>query len=372
MSDTRPFQLLIKPVGADCNLRCDYCFYLRAQELYAERGRHIMSDEVLERMVSGLMQLRFPQSVFAWQGGEPTLAGVDFFRRVVAFQQRYGISGQFVSNSLQTNGILLDEEWCRLFREYHFLVGLSMDGPQHIHDSVRKTGDGRGTWEKVRQSAHLMDQHNVEYNILCVVNAANIRMGADLLRWFVDNGFSYVQFIPCLEPGLEHNVDADAYGDFLCSTFDYWSKDGFGKVSVRDFDSILSARMGVPGVMCTYGRRCNHYIVIEHTGDVYPCDFYVYDEWKLGNLMDAPIESFMQHDLYRQFAGQKNKVPACRGCTWRKMCYGGCQKDRRIVGDVTQPSPLCPAYKKFFAHATPRLNALAKRLANRSPAPPPV
>ena len=354
--------VIAKPTGPICNLRCEYCFYLRAEDMYEKPGRHIMSDETLETMIAGLLELRFPQSVFAWQGGEPTLAGVDFFRRAVALQQRYGASGQAVSNAIQTNGIVLDEAWCRLFHDYHFLVGLSVDGPKEMHDAVRHTASGRGTWDKVMASAQLMDRFQVEYNILCVVNTANVGMGADLLRWFVDRGFNYVQFIPCLEPGFKHNVPVDAYGEFLCATFDYWADELFGKVSVRDFDSLVTTYMKLPGALCTYGRKCNNYIVVEHTGDVYPCDFFVFDEWKLGNVMDAPLESFLDTDKYKRFAAQKYKVPACAGCPWRKMCYGGCQKDRRCAGSYSEPTPLCEAYKRFFAHAAPRLPKLAKKV----------
>jgi len=362
MAPQKPFQLLIKPVSADCNLRCEYCFYLRAEKLYPEQRRHCMADDVLETMVAGLLRLRFPQSVFAWQGGEPTLAGVDFFRKAVALQQKYGAPGQSVGNGFQTNGVLLDEEWCRLFREYHFLVGLSMDGPQEVHDKMRHNAAGQGTWNKVMASAELMERSGVEYNILCVVNALNVQLGADLLRWFVDHGFNYVQFVPCLEPGMAHNLTAAAYGDFLCDTFDYWSREAFGKVSVRDLEAILGMRMGMPPSVCTYGRTCNHYIVIEHNGDVYPCDFFVFKEWKLGNIMEGPLESFFTCDKYKQFAYQKDKVPACRGCQWRALCHGGCQKDRRCAGGLSEPTPFCESYKQFFAHATPKLNALVKRL----------
>ena len=363
MAGTRPFQLLIKPVSADCNLRCEYCFYLRAAELYPDSERHVMSDSVLETLIHGLLAHRFPQTVFAWQGGEPTLAGVDFFTRAVAFQQKHGAPGQVVGNAMQTNGILIDREWCDLFHRYRFLIGLSLDGPREIHDRYRRFQSGAGTWEQVMASAQLMQQTGVEFNILCLVNKANVGMGADLLRWFAEHGFMYVQFIPCMERDHPCNVPVDAYGDFLCDTFDYWSKEGFGRVSVRDFDAILAERMGEGPPMCIHGKRCDHYIVIEHNGDVYPCDFFVYDEWHLGNVMDAPLESFLEHPKYRQFAYQKDKVAACRGCRWRPICHGGCQKDRLATATLADPSPLCPAYKKLFAHANPKLTALAKRVA---------
>jgi uncharacterized protein len=362
MPDRRPFQLLVKPVGADCNLRCDYCFYLRAGELYPRPGRHVMAEDVLETMIAGLMRLRFDQSVFAWQGGEPTLAGVDFFRKVVALEQKHGVSGQSVANSFQTNGILIDEEWCRLFRDYNFLIGLSIDGPKDVHDAVRHTVGGRGTWDRAMEAARLMDRFQVAYNILCVVHAGNVGLGADLMRWFIREGFPYLQFIPCLEPGLKHNVAPGAYGDFLCDVFDCWAGEGLGKVSVRDFDALVAAALSEPVQLCTYGKKCNNYIVVEHTGDVYPCDFFVYDEWKLGNVMDGPLDGFLECEKFKRFARRKYSVPACRGCPWRAMCHGGCQKDRRCAGSIERPTPFCAAYKRFFEHAMPRLKVLAKQV----------
>ena len=361
MAPVRPFQLLVKPVGADCNQRCAYCFYNRAGELYPSDERHIMADPVLESMIAQFMRLRFPQSVFAWQGGEPTLAGLDFFRRVVALEQQYGVSGQEVANALQTNGWLIDEPWCRFLDEYKFLVGLSLDGPQDVHDAMRPSPSGRSTWDKAMEASKLMDQHNVACNILCVVHAGNVGLGADLVRWFVREGFYYLQFIPCLEPGSAHNVTPEAYGDFLCDTFDYWAKEGFGQLSVRDFDAMVLAALQGRAGLCIYGKKCDNYIVIEHTGDVYPCDFFVYDEWKLGNIADSPLESFLECEKYRQFARQKHAVLACNGCEWRQMCHGGCQKDRRFHGNLSSPTPFCAAYKKFFKHAAPKIATLAKR-----------
>ena len=320
-----------------------------------------MPDDVLERMISGLMCQRFPQTVFAWQGGEPTVAGLDFFRRAVELEQKHGASGQAVGNGLQTNGILIDEQWCEFMKQYHFLVGLSLDGPRGVHDAVRVNAAGHGSWDRVMHSARLMDRYEVEYNILCVVNRENIGLGTRLLEWYVENGFDYLQFIPCVEKASEYNVDPEAYGGFLCDIFDYWAKHLFGEVSIRDFDAFLAQCLGEPNPLCTYGRVCNHYIVIEHNGDVYPCDFFVYDEWKLGNIMNAPLESFIETEKYKKFAYQKNKVPACRGCKWRSMCHGGCQKDRLSVGTLSDPTPLCTAYKKFFEHAIPKMNTLAKR-----------
>lgn len=362
MSGQREFQLLIKPVGADCNLRCEYCFYLRAGELYPELKRHIMPDPVLETVIRGLLSYRFPQTVFAWQGGEPTLAGLDFFRRVVELEQQYGASGQSVGNALQTNGILINDAWCRLFRDYQFLIGLSLDGPEEIHNRFRRNIGGRGTWHKVMAAAQRMNAHQVAFNILCVVNTENVRLGADLLRWFVEQGFIYIQFIPCVEKWSPHSVSAEALGDFLCDTFDYWSKEGFGRVSVRDFDAMLTAHVNAGPPLCIYGRTCNNYIVVEHNGDVYPCDFFVYEKWKLGNVMDRPLASFLDSETYKRFAYQKNKVPACRACPYRAWCHGGCQKDRLFAGTVSDPTALCAAYRKFFAHALPRLRALGRKV----------
>ena len=363
MSSIRPFQVLVKPVGADCNLRCDYCFYLRAKELYPTDVRRLMSDTVLETLIAGMMGHRFPETVFSWQGGEPTLAGVDFFQRVVALQQRHGASGQVVANAFQTNGVLLDDAWGTLFRDYRFLVGLSLDGPQAAHDAIRKNGAGEGTWEAVMASARLLARYGVAFNVLCVVHAGNVGLGRDLLRWFVDEGFDFVQFIPCCEAGSPHNVSPAAYGDFLCDVFDYWAQDLFGKISVRDFEALMAASCGMPAGVCTYGRKCDSYIVIEHTGDVYPCDFFVQDAWKLGNILETPIEQFLVSERYKTFSRQKHAVMGCNGCPWRAMCHGGCLKDRASVSGATldRPSPFCTSYIQFFMHAAPCFKGLLKR-----------
>ncbi len=362
----KPFQLLIKPVSADCNLRCAYCFYLRAAELYPETKRHVMPEPVLERLVQGLLSYRFPETVFAWQGGEPTLAGLEFFQHVVTLQQRFGERGQVVGNALQTNGTLIDDEWGSFFNRYKFLIGLSLDGPEEVHNAKRVNVGGKGTWDKAMAAAECFRRWQVEFNVLCVVNRDNVGMGADLLRWFVQHDFRFVQFIPCVERDSPYNVSPEAYGEFLCDTFDYWSREGLGKVSIRDFDAMVSVRVGLPGGLCTYGERCDAYVVVEYNGDVYPCDFFVYEEWRLGNVMDAPLHTFLETDAYRRFAYQKDKVPACRGCSWRSMCHGGCQKDRLAGGGtVREPTTLCRAYKRFFAYANPKLNALAKRIAKK-------
>jgi uncharacterized protein len=360
---TKAFQLLIKPAGADCNLDCEYCFYLEKEEMYEQKGKHRMSDEVCETLIEGMLSYRFPETIFAWQGGEPTLCGVDFFRRVVELEKQHGAPGQVVGNAVQTNGVLIDDDWCRLFRDYKFLIGLSIDGPADVHDLHRYNKSGKGMWERTMAAAERMRKHRVEFNVLCVVNRDNVHLGADLLKWFVKQGFPYVQFIPCVERDFPLNVPPDAYGDFLCDVFDYWSREGFGKVSVRDFEAILAARMGQPAGLCTYGDRCNQYIVVEHNGDVFPCDFFVEGDWKLGNIMEAPLHTFLEHEKHRQFAYQKTKVPACRGCEWRSMCNGGCQKDRLANGgSFSDPTVLCSSYKQFFAHAVPKMKPLIKRL----------
>jgi uncharacterized protein len=322
----------------------------------------MMPDEVLNAVVRGLMGQRFPETVFTWQGGEPTLAGLDFFRRAVELQQAHGVNGQVVGNGLQTNGVLIDDEWCRFLRQYRFLVGLSIDGPSEIHNRHRVNAAGRGNWDKAIAAARRMEAHGVPFNVLCVVNAENVHLGADLCRWFMAQGFNYLQFIPCCEAGAPLNVSPEAYGTFLCETFDFWSREAAGKVSIRDFDSMLASRVDGSPPMCTYGNRCNQYIVIEHDGTVYPCDFFVYSEWALGNVLEAPLESFLATEKARMFAAQKDRVVECRSCEWRKLCYGGCQKDRLAGGTVNDPTPFCASYKRFFAHAVPRLNSMAKRL----------
>ena len=364
----KTFQLLVKPVAADCNSRCTYCFYRRTEAIYPGPAPHRMSLEIAERMIREFLDLRQPETIFSWQGGEPTLAGLDFFKEVVRLEQVYGRSGQAVGNALQTNGLLLDQDWSGFLAEYRFLVGLSLDGPEEVHNTFRRNAAGQGNFEQVMAAAELLRRAKVALNILAVVSPANVERPAEVYRFFRQNGFQYLQFVPCLERdpsgrGLApFSITPEAYGRFLCELWDLWMKDGFPEVSIRDFDSYLARRLKGKANLCTYQPSCGQYLVIEHNGDVYPCDFYVQPEMKLGMLGDRPLAEFLRLPQARAFARKKSpRDPECSRCPWQSHCHGGCQKDRLLPdGSPAARSRFCPAYQAFFAHAEKDLARLRR------------
>jgi len=369
-SDQKDFQLLIKPVGADCNLGCEYCFYRRTAAFYPEETGHPMPDDVLDRMVSSYLGLRFSTSVFSWQGGEPTLAGLDFFERVVELQKKYGADGQRIGNALQTNAILIDDEWARFLAKHNFLVGVSLDGPAEIHDKYRRTFAGSGTAEKVLAAVEHLKRHAVSFNILVLVTQANVEQGRLVYNWLVSQGFRYLQFIPCLEwdPGTgkreDYAIKPGQYGTFLCDVFDEWYENGYPNVSVRTFDSLLNYYATRVPTVCTFSSTCDSYILVERTGDVYPCDFFVTPEWKLGNIMSDEIDRFPRCGLKQRFANYKSELcQGCVRCVWQQVCWGGCLKERLYPRhDYTAPNYFCPAYRKFFEYTFGRFRGMLEDL----------
>lgn len=367
----KSFSLLIKPVSFDCNLRCEYCFYLRAEEVYGS-GAHRMPDEVLEKMVRQMMGYGFGETVFGWQGGEPTVAGLDFFRRIVELQMKHGRSGQVVGNGLQTNATLIDAEWARFLAKYNWLVGVSIDGPKEIHNRYRRTAGGGETFHTVLRGLKTLKAAGVAVNALVLVSRANVRRARQVYHFIRDQGFDFLQFIPCVErgkgvrppdgvkgsdpfSGAEFAVTGDEFGDFLCELFDAWKTDGPGKVSIRHFDAVRRHLIDGGCDLCVMDDCCDGYMLVEHNGDVYPCDFFMYGEWKLGNLMETPLHELFATPLHGEFSRMKSaKLRHCRGCEWLALCHGGCPKDRMAVGDPCEvPTPLCEAYEKFLTHAVP-------------------
>jgi uncharacterized protein len=354
-------QLLIKPAGADCNLRCAYCFYLDKVGLYPDRPIHRMPNDVLREMVRQMMGGRHPQLGFSWQGGEPTLCGLDFFKAAVEYQKQFGVMGQTVANSLQTNGILIDAEWCRLFHDYHFLIGLSLDGPPDIHNHYRRTAGGQGSHEYAMRAARLMTEHEVEFNILSVVNNVSAANARRVYRYLVNQGFRYLQFIPCVErdPVTEapapFSVSPQAFGDFLCELFDEWVKDfkdGWPTVSERTFDSLMHTYIGEVAPMCIFMESCGDYVVVEHNGDVYSCDFFVEPECFLGNLLERDLAICAASQRQYEFGEHKRCLPpGCAECPWLIHCNGGCLKDRYMIPATGGHDYFCAAYKQLFAHS---------------------
>jgi uncharacterized protein len=364
----RPFTLLIKPAGPDCNIACQYCFYACKSELFGGKA-HRMSPEVQECLVKSYLSLGFAQNSFAFQGGEPTLMGLDFYKRLVELQSKYGTDGQTVTNALQTNGILLDAEWCQFLAEYKFLVGISLDGPKDIHDHYRTDHAGNGTYDRVMAGIRNCQKYNTEYNILVLLNNMNVDRPDELFDFYTQMGVDYLQFVPCVEKSAEDptkpapfSITAEQYGKFLCRIFDRWLEYGVRKLSVRIFDSMLSHLIGGPHTECTFQRRCADYIVVEHTGDTYCCDFYVTEGTKMGNIMDTPIGDLNNSQIKRDFNRKKTQIDnKCLLCKHLDICRGGCPKDRAMLtGTHKVPSYFCQGYKMFFAYALPRLQLIAR------------
>jgi uncharacterized protein len=365
------FSLLIKPAGADCNLRCAYCFYLPKGALYPRGSRHRMSDRVLQRLIATYMATAQPTYSFGWQGGEPTLMGVEFFRRVVRLQQACGRPGSVVANGLQTNGLLIDDELASLFAEYRFLLGVSLDGPEALHDLYRRTARGAGTYRRVLRGIELLRRHQVEFNVLVAVNAANVGRPRELYRFLVDNGVLYHQYIPILEldrrgDPLPFSVDPRGWGEFLCALYEQWYPDA-GRVSIRLFDALLSHLVdGVPAI-CTMGKDCRQYLLVEHNGDVYPCDFFVQPDLLLGNIMEREWPELLRSELYREFGARKSRWnDLCSACPYLELCAGDCPKHRfGEAGDPSALSRLCAGWRLFFEATLPGFRRLARRIQRR-------
>jgi len=329
-----------------------------------------MSDEVLASLIEQYMRMAGPTPSFGWQGGEPLMMGVDFFRRVVEYEKQYGRTGQYVGNGFQTNGVLIDDEWAELFREYRFLIGVSLDGPEEVHDLYRRAYNGRGSFARVMAGIEILRRHQVEFNILSVVNDRTAGMPEEIYRFFLSQGFYHLQFIPCAEVDpatgetTEFSATPEAYGDFLCRLFDVWFEGGNPRASIRFFDNLLMAYLGQDPGVCELKRRCGEYVVIEYNGDVYPCDFLVEESLRLGNLLETPLEEIMTSEAIRSFAVQKEgPFPDCEACRWQFLCRNGCVRLRYFQNrDFKSPFYLCAAYKHFFAHTDARFQRLAERI----------
>ncbi|MFH1612329.1 MAG: anaerobic sulfatase maturase [bacterium] len=352
----RNIELLIKPVSYDCNLNCGYCFYKSTKNIYSE-NTPIMNENVLEKLIQkSLFYSNAGTAIFSWQGGEPLLAGIDFFRKVIDFQKKYGKSGQIVGNSIQTNGILLNEEWFKLFKEYNTFIGISLDGNEEIHNYYR----GK-SFSKTMQAISLLKKENVEFNILTVINNFNANKSKEMYDFFLQNNFFYIQLIPCVEKDEKGNItsfsiESKSYGKFLCEFFDLWYNDGKPKISVRFFDNILEVLAGLNPGYCEFKDTCGDYLVIEYNGDIYPCDFFVKSEWKLGNILENSFEELFSKNKIT-FGSLKSKVnETCKKCKWFFICKGGCLKYRMINDNkYYELDYFCDSYKEFFEYSHHKL-----------------
>lgn len=353
----KPFQILVKPVAADCNLECSYCFYRPVNKHFGgDSLRHRMSEDILETLIKDFLSYRFDISVLCWQGGEPTLAGLPFFEKVIELEMKHGVRGQRIGNAFQTNGLLINDDWARLLSEYRFLVGLSLDGPEDIHNEYRKSKGGKGSFNKVMEAVEFMRRWKASFSILTVVSKANERRAKDVYRFFKKMKFKEFQFIPCIEINpatgkiADYSASPQGYAKFLKELYHEWINDNPSSVRIRTFDFFSLAVQGASVDYCPFQNRCGSYLVVEHNGDVFPCDFFVKSEWNLGNITEQSLASFFVLPKQQDFSHYKDKRDEkCRQCSWEGLCYGGCPKEwLTYVGKTATRSYYCKSYREFF------------------------
>jgi uncharacterized protein len=395
----RRFHAMVKPIGSACNLNCAYCYYLSKGRLLDQQPGSRITDELLETFIRQYIEGHdHEQVVFSWQGGEPTLLGIDFFRKVVALEGKYRKPHHRIENDLQTNGTLLDEEWCRFLRDNNFLVGLSIDGPRELHNAYRVTKSGEPTFDKVLAAAKMMKKHGVKFNTLTVVNRRNARRPLDVYRFLRrEIGSTYIQFMPCVEPkdfetasplsrdatrlpvlgsdaarpGTEGSVvtdwsvDPDDWGMFLCRCFDEWYQKDLGKVLVNLFETAYVQSLGQPSQLCVCGEFCGKGLALECDGSVFACDHYVYPDFRLGNIADRPISEMVFSSRQKDFGfAKRDTLPRyCAECPHLTMCWGECPKNRIIRTPDGQAglNYLCSGQRRFFEYVAPHLKHMASR-----------
>lgn len=369
------FSLLVKPAGADCNLRCGYCFYLDRSSLYPETRVHRMSDAVLERLVRSYLATEQPVHAFVWQGGEPLLMGHRFFDRIADLQMAFGRRGSCVSNAVQTNGVLLDDRYARQFRACRFLTGVSLDGPAGLHDSMRRDCGGAGSHGRVLAGIEALRRCGAEFNVLTLVSKGTVGHAKTIYEYLVKEvGATFLQFVECVEldgrgGASPYSVSPTEWGSFLCEIFDAWYASDTRRVSIRLFDTILGKLATGRDLCCTVGSDCRQYFVVEHNGDVYPCDFHVSAEWRLGNVLSDSWDAMAGSELYRRFGARKRELPdACMACEYLSLCAGDCPKNRvgHGSGSARALSHLCEGWKMFYAHTLPRFRSLSKEIVSKS------
>ena len=387
----KPLYVMLKPAGAHCNLACKYCYYLEKNNLYQNTPRHLMSDEMLEQFTREYIEAQtMPQVLFTWHGGEPLMRSIDFYKKALALQKKYA-HGKQIDNVIQTNGTLLTDEWCEFFSQNHWLVGISIDGPQKYHDHYRVTPAGKPSWEKVMQGIQLLKKHRVEWNAMAVVNAYNAEHPLEFYHFFRDNGCQYLQFTPIVERLTEHkdgrtlasladkkefpladaSVTPELWGNFLCTIFDDWVRHDVGKTFVEIFDCTLANWMGVLPGICAYSKECGHAGVMEHNGDVYSCDHFVFPEYKLGNIKDQSLIDMLYGEKQQKFSRLKHtSLPRqCKECDMEFACHGECPKNRFEKDKFGEPglNYLCKGYYLYYSHVAPYMDFMKKELLAERP-----
>ena len=388
-----PLYLLAKPAGSRCNLACKYCYYLEKSLLFEKHSPQVMDDALLEKFIHDYIGAQTTQEVlFTWHGGEPLMRPLQFYKKAVALQRKYA-AGRRIDNCLQTNGTLLTEEWCRFFKEQGWLVGVSVDGTQEMHDAYRRAKGGGPSHHKVMQGIRLLQKHGVEWNALAVVNDFNAEHPKEFYRFFKEIGCRFIQFTPIVERMLTHadgrllaaveeegtggmmpfSVSPEQWGKFLIGIFDEWVKEDVGEYFVQLFDATLANWMGVQPGICTLARTCGHAGAIEWNGDVFACDHFVFPQYRLGNLREKSLVEMMYSPQQREFGRAKQTAlpRQCRECCWLFACNGECPKNRfaRTADGEKGLNFLCSGYRRFFEHVAPYMDWMKRELmANRPPA----
>lgn len=387
----KPLYVMLKPAGAHCNLACKYCYYLEKNKLYPTAQRHLMSDEMLEQFTREYIEAQtMNQVLFTWHGGEPLLRSIDFYRKALSLQQKYA-GGRRIDNVIQTNGTLLTDEWCEFFAQNHWLVGISIDGPQPDHDHYRLTAAGKPSWKKVMQGIKLLKKHGVEWNAMAVVNAYNANHPLEFYRFFKENGCQFLQFTPIVErltrhedgrtlasladkneiPLSEASVAPEQWGYFLCAIFDEWVRKDVGKIFVEIFDCTLANWMGISPGICAYSKECGHAGVMEHNGDVYSCDHFVFPEYKLGNIRDHSLIDMLYGEQQQEFSRLKHSsLPRqCKECDMEFACHGECPKNRFMKDQYGDSglNYLCPGYYHYYQHVAPYMDYMKQELMAQRP-----
>ena len=387
----KPLYVMLKPAGAHCNLACKYCYYLEKNKLYPTAQRHLMSNEMLEQFTREYIEAQtMNQVLFTWHGGEPLLRSIDFYRKALSLQQKYA-GGRRIDNVIQTNGTLLTDEWCEFFAQNHWLVGISIDGPQPDHDHYRLTAAGKPSWKKVMQGIKLLKKHGVEWNAMAVVNAYNVNHPLEFYRFFKENGCQFLQFTPIVERLTRHedgrtlasladkdeislseaSVAPEQWGYFLCAIFDEWVRKDVGKIFVEIFDCTLANWMGISPGICAYSKECGHAGVMEHNGDVYSCDHFVFPEYKLGNIRDHSLIYMLYGEQQQEFSRLKHSsLPRqCKECDMEFACHGECPKNRFMKDQYGDSglNYLCPGYYHYYQHVAPYMDYMKQELMAQRP-----
>ena len=366
----REFQIMVKPMGAICNLDCHYCYYLQKEFLYPKETNFRMSDEVLEKfIVQQIEAAPGPDVNFAWHGGEPTALGLGYFQTIVALQQKHRLPDKRVTNGIQTNGTLLTEEWCRFFAAEKFSVGLSLDGPRELHDGYRVDKGQKPTHKQVVRAFRLLKEHGVHCDVLCVLHDRNVRYPTQVYRFFKDLGVEFLQFLPLVERPKEpadgvgpRTVPAEAFGTFLCAVFDEWVRGDIGKIAIQIVDEAARPLAGLDHSLCIFRETCGDVPVVEHNGDFFSCDHYVEPGHRVGNIHDQHLGDLIESAKQRAFGeAKRDTLPRyCRECEVLDMCHGGCPKDRFIKTPDGEEglNYLCAGFKRFFIHSRPYLREM--------------